>query len=430
MRPDHLGVYGYEKDTSPNIDEISKESVVFKNAYVPSPFTVPAHISLLTGLHSKDFKIFNNAFNKEVNDISLATLFKDKGYETAAFISSDLLDNYFFRQGFNSFDFKPEKTREEFIFSLDEFPWITKRNNEKTNEKAINWLEQNYGKDFFLFVHYYDAGPPFDNNCGRNFSHDLDQPSNKIFSKGTVFPFIKPSNKDIEFLKAKYDEGVFCDDKSVGEIIEKLKNLDIYNDATIILISDHGEFFDHPMLFHGYTLYEESIKVAMIIKSPFLKSNIGGNETPVLLTDVFPALSETFQLLKSEESAVGFNLFNDIQQRDLFFITPNLPGTGSLSLLPLLPAGSYDESVKQEKVFFYKGVISDKKKLIMGDNDDYEVYDLSTDSGETINLKNNKLYNKFKEEGKNKTEDFFSEISLDDLPINANQPTSAVQQEK
>lgn len=421
VRPDHLGVYGYERNTSPNIDKISQESVVFKNAYVPTPSTLPAHVSLLTGLYSKDFKLFSNGYFKEINDTSLATLFKEKGYETAAFVGDALLDNNFFRQGFNIFDFKSDKDREQIMGALDEFPWSVKRSNENTNEKALNWLDQNYSKDLFMFVHYYDAAPPFNSNCGSDFSRGLHQPSKEIFLKGTVFPFMKASDSDIAFLKARYDNGVFCDDKSVGELIEKMKTLDIYKDATIIIISDHGEYFDHSILFHGYTLYEESIKIAMIIKSPLFKNDIRENETPVTLTDIFPTLSKIFQLSEEGKNANGFNLSEDTYPRDLFFITPNLAGEGFIQALSLLkaPEGFFDSSEikNNENPFFYKAVISDNKKLIMAGNDVDKIYDLSKDSRETTDLKNDESYNQFKEEEKNKTEDFFIEINPDYLPV-------------
>jgi glucan phosphoethanolaminetransferase (alkaline phosphatase superfamily) len=429
VRPDHLSAYGYGRDTSPNINRISQESVIFKNAYTSSPSTIPSHISLLSGLPSKDFKIFNNMYSEEINNTSLVTLFKDKGYETAAFISVDLLNHNFFKQGFNIFDFEPEKSKEQITLSLDEFPWIAERSNENTNKKAMDWLEQNYNKDFFLFVHYYDAAPPFNNNCGRDFSHGLKQPSNKIFSKGIVLPLTKASDSDIEFLKAKYDEGIFCDDKSVGELIEKMKSLDIYKDATIIIISDHGEFFDHSMLFHEYTLYEESIKVAMIIKSPLLKSAIRENETPVMLTDIFPTLSETFQLSKENKTTDSFNLFKDTYPRDLFFITPNLAGLGFISSLPMLhaPENFFDSSeIESNKTpFFFKGAISNQKKMIMAGDDVDQIYDLSKDNGEKINLKDDESYGQFREEEKNKIENFFSEISSDYLPVSViNKPAN------
>ncbi|MHC5174167.1 MAG: sulfatase [Planctomycetota bacterium] len=154
-RSDHLSCYGIYKNVTPNIDALAQEGALFKHMYSPVPLTLPAHSSMLTGVHPPRHGVHDN-LKYQLNDsnVTLAEVLKDKGFATGAVISAFILDSRFgLDQGFDSYS-------DEFEEKLDSH--ISQRRGEESTKHAISWIDKNKDNPFFLFLHYYDPHAPYD----------------------------------------------------------------------------------------------------------------------------------------------------------------------------------------------------------------------------------------------------------------------------
>lgn len=302
VKASSLSVYGHERNTSEKIGSFSKGALVFKDAYTPIPETLPAHISVFTGLYPEKTGYNSNVRPDNSRQFeTISRVFRENGYATAGVYSSTV-----FSQDINldlGFDYVDPP--------LD-YAWQDRAEISaiETNEKVFKWLDTNYNKDFFLWVHYYEAHNPYTAYCAPGiYSQDL-APSHKEYEDGGIAiadrsKWQSVTQQDYRYLSAKYDEEIYCLDKEVDNLFSKLKNLGIYDDATIIIFGDHGESFDHQALFHGFQLYQSEVRVPLIIKSPIIK-DVGENN--VSLLDIFPTLADYFNLKVNIDGLDGISL--------------------------------------------------------------------------------------------------------------------------
>ena len=363
VKANDLGIYGYGRNTSEAIDSFAKEkeSTVFRNAYTPVPETLPAHISVFTGLYPSLVGWGNNvSVDKSKKFTTISKIFKENGYTTAGFYSSTV---------FGQFD-KIDLGFDYVDPPLD-YTWSnrTEISATETNDKVFSWLDQHSKDDFFLWVHYYEAHNPYTPLCTSDlFSKGL-KPKTPEYLNGSIeladtskWGSIKP--EDYRYLNAKYDEEIYCLDKEFNNLLSKLKSLKIYDDATIIVFGDHGESFDHQVLFHGFRLYQSEVKVPLIVKSPLVKASGKSN---VSLLDIFPTLVNYFKLKSNDQPKLnGISLgIDDHFNRPLYLET----------------AGPYfyrDNSTGQGMVINGSKFIDTGKSL--------EFYDIKNDPKEEKNL--------------------------------------------
>ena len=267
VRADHLSVYNYSIDTTPNLKKLAENSVVFENAISPSSWTLPSHSSVFTGRDSSKHNAnkLNQLLSKK--EITIAEILNEKGYNTAGFVGGLYIKSkYGFGQGFKTYDdrldffsylhtFNKLSVRyiisaisikfETFIFNRD-----NERTAEETNKRIFKWLDKNKEQPFFMFINYFDAHHPY--NRGQEFKEQIDSNAKNI---------------DEEIIK--YDIEIFYLDRQIGELLKKLDELGIKNNTIIIVTADHGEEFgEHGGVYHGRTLYEEVIHVPLIIYYP------------------------------------------------------------------------------------------------------------------------------------------------------------------
>jgi len=230
-RADHLSCYGYQQPTTPNIDQLAKQGYVFTNVITPIPLTLPAHFSMLTGTippyhgrHDNKDKI-TTPFEP-----ILADILQQKGFVTGAFISSSILNSQFgLNQGFYYYEDSFEK------------PDDSERKAEEITRHAISWLEKNKNSRFFLFLHYYDP-------------HDVYEPPE---------PFATQYKDNL------YAGEIAYTDYYIGKVIDKLKQMDLYDSSLIIVTGDHGEMLgEHGEETHMFFIYQSALHVPLIIKFP------------------------------------------------------------------------------------------------------------------------------------------------------------------
>jgi arylsulfatase A-like enzyme len=332
LRADHLGCYGYQRRTSPVIDSLAKTGVIFKNAFSPSSFTIPAHASIFTGKYPSHHSIGFNQGTGKLNtdiDITLAEYLKTKGLKTAAFVSSFVLRKQTnLDSGFDLYD--DEMTSAEL-----NRPAELIRDGSETSDRAMTWICTNKDDNFFVFLHLFDVHGPyackepyksmFRNDVYNKRSEKLNSvvPDNhpiggipfyqvlkKILDKeGNIISF----ETSLQYYISQYDGNIRYCDSVIGKLITVLQDLQIFDEVTLIITSDHGEAFgeNNIFFFHGLTVTPEQIHVPLILKPA--KSFTDTQRRicdPVTTLDIFPTIMSLFGDDPVLFNTEGKSLFN------------------------------------------------------------------------------------------------------------------------
>ena len=285
LRPDHLGCYGYQRDTSNNIDLFANDSMLFTNAIAQAPATLISVWNILISKYQPNASLTND-YN------AIPEYFKSKGYKTAAFISQKLLDEQkiYFKRGFDVFDSKSPPKRYK----------IPSRVAESITNSSIQWLEKNKQRPFFILMWYFDTHDPYDAPDGfRGYYNkipyrDRDRDPIKEHKMGG---YIKSdiSEEKKRILINAYDEEVRYVDCEFGRFLDYLKESGRYNNSIIIFISDHGEELgdNNNRWDHCQLLSQEEIHVPLIIKMPWQEKK-KVITAAVQIVDIYPTLIEYF----------------------------------------------------------------------------------------------------------------------------------------
>jgi len=300
----HLNCYGYHRKTSPYIDYLARKGVLFKNAFSQAPATWPSVHSTLTSQYASHF--FTKKIKLKEEKLTLAEVLKQNGYYTAGFSSSPIVTktetSYSlggFEQGFDTFD--------DSIYKGEKKNWQW-RSPEGIIEHALRWLDANYKKNFFLFLYIMDPHDVYHSPEPYNSLYDPDYPGKKLIIAGAPTFYEKKilegtetglNDRDIFHLISLYDGEITYADAEIGRLLKKLEELNLMDDTLIIITSDHGEeFFEHGGLKHGYTLYNEAIKIPLIFMCPSqLPQNIKIDEI-VQSLDIVPTVLDIVDIKK------------------------------------------------------------------------------------------------------------------------------------
>ncbi len=294
LRADHLGCYGYEKNTSPHIDAFAQDSIVFENAYSQGPSTVPALRAMMTG------RVISN---EDKNDIVsyyhdatfLAEVLSKKGYLTAGFTDHRGLG------GTNEKGVFRARPRLGFHKGFDSFKNFGKGRTGVTShiltESALSWLSGNHEDKFFLWIHYFDPHfnysplPDYEGLFGFSVGD-----RRRIFNGIDIKEIRKIENdlsqKEVDALLSLYDSEIFYTDEHIGKVLHKVKDLGLQSSTVIVISADHGEEFkERTRIGHQRTVYNELIHVPLIIKMPNqaprrIKENIATRKLFDILSNV------------------------------------------------------------------------------------------------------------------------------------------------
>ena len=230
-RADHLSCYGYGPLTTPNIDALANEGYLFSHTMTPVPITLPAHASMFTGtIPPHHGKHENKDVYFDPSHVTLAELLKAKGYSTGAFIGAKVLSSVLgLNRGFDTY-------HDKFVNEQQ-----SRRRAGEVNRVAFEWLEKQKGSPVFLFLHYYDP----------HYAYEPPEPFATTFKEN-------PYAGEIAYA-----------DHCIGEVIAKLKSLNMYESSLIIVTGDHGEMLgEHGEPTHKYFIYQSALKVPLIYKLP------------------------------------------------------------------------------------------------------------------------------------------------------------------
>ncbi len=233
-RADYLSCYGFFRQTTPNIDAVAKEGILFKNVFSTSPITLPAHSSMMTGTIPPYHGVHDN-YNYRLGDfnVTLAEILKENGFMTGAVVGCFVLNSRFgLDQGFITYDDDFDEETKEI--------GIPERSGQEVSDHGSQWIEEHCDDNFFLFLHYFDPHVPYN--------------PPEPFKSTYIHPYVA----EIAYA-----------DHCIGQVIDKLKSLDLYDSTLIIITSDHGEALGaHQEQTHAYFIYNEVIKVSLIFKIP------------------------------------------------------------------------------------------------------------------------------------------------------------------
>jgi len=306
LRADHLGTYGYHRDTSPAIDAFAKDNIVFENAVVQSPWTLPSHMSIMTSRYPSFHGVVHEGLSLSDEYVTLAELLKGAGYKTAAFVDGGYVSGVFgFDQGFDVY-------HDQRIGAEGILP------------KAQHWLDENKSDSFFLFIHLFDIHSPY----------NPPPPYNSIFHDFTYTGHLVPSSKnliiaqydplklkddDLRHVIALYDGGIRYTDEKIGEFLSYLQNAGLYDQSLIIITSDHGEeFMEHDNVLHWQLFYRPNLHVPLIVHMPhYSRKGIRISEL-VQSIDLLPTIVESAQL-PAYPAAQGRSFYPLIKREKNFF---------------------------------------------------------------------------------------------------------------
>jgi arylsulfatase A-like enzyme len=287
LRADYLSCYDPQKKTSPNIDRFADDNILFEYATSQGPSTAISHKSILYSLYPAIHKTTKDTVPTETSRSPLEIL-QSKGFKTAAFVGGGQLSRKFgFARGFDSY-WEAAGTRKK---GKDRF------NLQAIEMKTDEWLDHNYKNNFFLFVHTYEVHCPY-NPPEKNaqkftswYQGSLD-PNGKC---GDNYYNVQPmSPDDMQYVRGLYSGSVNFVDEFIGRLIQKLKNLNIYDQTMIVFLADHGESLGERS-YVGHNLdYEIQLHVPLIMHIPgYDNARI---DQPVIGIDVMPTIFDVLGL--------------------------------------------------------------------------------------------------------------------------------------
>ena len=276
LRADHLGCYENKKFSTPNIDNLAKSSIVFTNTICQLPKTTPSHASILTGRYPLSHGVLDNSWILNNKETTLAEILKKYNYSTAAFVSNHVISSkYNLNQGFDIYNNNlPDK-----VISRD----INERIAEKTISAVNKWLSNNYEKKFFLWIHIIDPHgpytPPFkDRTVLPRYSFNKKIKLGDSNYGKNIIPEYQIINKidDMDYYVSSYDGEIMYVDYWMGKLFDMIKTKGCFENTLIIFTADHGESMgEHDLYFqHGNSLYQEQLRIPLIIKYPNSKHAI------------------------------------------------------------------------------------------------------------------------------------------------------------
>jgi arylsulfatase A-like enzyme len=393
QRADHLGCYGYNRPTSPFIDSLASSGVVFDDFTAAAPWTKPSTATILTGLYpSRHGALYHGSeLNTPDGMKTLAETFRDKGYVTAGFVSNPNIKKIFkFDRGFQEFFDSPVEdtvTMATFRDSLFggilkaltkyQFNWKYRNDCTEVNRHVVAWLEKNRTEKFFLYLHYIDPHEPY--------SPPADYEAQFRQNHGTLLHNERKRRMGIDL----YDGEIRYTDDNLRKLADTLKQYGLWENTLFVITSDHGEeFFEHGILGHGFSLYQEVLRIPLILSGPGVPGGIRV-AAPHLNVDLAATVLDAAGT-GIEELGDGKSFFGALRDRN-----------GSNNKKPvrekLFLEDEFGENDQDTRSFVMSGVRAGRFKLILNERHAYrppenpkypkqELYDLDADPGELHNL--------------------------------------------
>ena len=388
LRADHVGAYGYARETSPAIDTLARDGALFESAISSAPWTVPAHMTLLTGLPPEVHDVVTVRQKLSPDAVTLAEVLQDAGYATAAFVSGPtVMAHYGFGQGFASYDESMVERRPKLAGAAVSSPGLV----DLVSGWLDRWSTAETREPFFVFLHmwdvHYDYVPPREYVERFDPGYDGDLDVRRFETNERLHRGMAP--RDLRHLIALYDGEIRFTDDHLARLVAKLRTLGVLDDTIVVVTSDHGEeFFEHGAKGHAKTLYDEVLRVPLVVRYPRRVAPAQRVTQQVRLMDVAP----TILGLAGVTAPEGFGASDVAPEHRFADVSPYLAGPASPPF-PVLPAFSSNLwlSGKQHavrtadaKLIRYEPALPLRPPL--PSRVGTEVFDLALDPGERTNL--------------------------------------------
>jgi arylsulfatase A-like enzyme len=319
LRADRLRCYGNDEVDTPNIDRLAEEGYRFANVVASAPLTLPSHATILTGQYPHVHGArANGAFRLSPSTTTVAEILRDRGFRTAAFVSTLVLERRFgLDQGFEHYDDEytdpiltgedrsAEKIRllEErgvdpayFVLPMKRYGPFQRR-AEKTTDAALSWIRDHAGERFFVWLHLFDPHGPYSAPAPWDSKYEgrLDGREAPLDPRKVPHYQLLPGVTTREGYVAAYDGEIAYTDHHVGRVVDELRRLGLDDETLVVFTADHGESLgEHDYWFeHGDNLFDNEIRVPLIVRPP------GGRTEPapafeeqVATLDLFPTILE------------------------------------------------------------------------------------------------------------------------------------------
>ena len=355
VRADHLGLLGYHRETSLNLDKLARQGCFFTTAVSQAPWTCPSHFSIFTAVYPRVHEAIqpSHVFPRHWNPSlpTMASILREEGYLTGAFTGYGSISAQFgFLKGFDFYNESgPYRSDIENVFG-----------------KALPWLRRNADRTFFLFIHTYEPHHPYISD---------------YFAKREGIQ----KSDETAWRTAHYDGDIRTADSYVGKLMAELDALGLTGNTLLIVTSDHGEDLEgtrnppdaHLKTGHGYNLYDEMLLVPLILRGPGIAPREKGIEHQIRLIDILPTVLDYLE----------YPLVNGLQGRSF---RPMIEGTDKRDKPALSEAVGFGfprESIRHNG-FKYVHRFSDEPvgPFWVGKPPVYELYDLAADPGERNNI--------------------------------------------
>jgi len=337
LRADHVSYSGYHRDTTPNIDRLASEGAVFERAYSTSGWTAPAYASVLTGLYPSCHGILGEEGLADSLP-TLASLLSEVGYRSVGFVTHphvgklkklDRGFDEFFEVGYQTRNRKTgeptpilSKIKHRFQRAIrragmEPKPDLTRR----TTNLAMEWLRTNgkREKPFLMLLHYNEIHYPYQPPFVHRYRYVSRQARRQIDLHKIRWLLASPyyylngvaeiTQQELEFLKALYDAEIYYTDKWLGRLFTCLREMGILDQTIVVVMSPHGENFgEHGLLEHRQSLYEQLVRIPMVIRYPEVAPAGLRVRSLVQSTDLFPSILEMAGYDQSKVAHQGVSL--------------------------------------------------------------------------------------------------------------------------
>jgi arylsulfatase A-like enzyme len=380
LRADHLHAYGYRRATSPSIDTLARDGILFSQAVAQWPKTTPSLASMMTSTYPHRNGVIRTARQPlPQRHLTLAEILKDAGYSTVGIVTNGNLSKaYGFNQGFD-----------QYIQAWQESASVDAEDAERVTEYAISWLRRHsHAKPFFMWLHYsdpharYEPPPAYDGLYVGDIYHDGSRraPLNPGFNDdigGIPRRSRLADRDDINYYIAQYDAEIRYTDEHIGKVLRTLETMRLSENTMIIFTADHGESLgEHNYYFeHGRLPYDHCVRVPLIIKTPTVDSKNRIIRQPVELINVLPTVLDNLNISVPRE-AQGKSL-----------VPLMLGDTRSVPEYAFTEAGyarNYQRVIRTQKWKLIYAPDEKDQRIMQGMP--FELYDIENDPNELNNL--------------------------------------------
>ena len=356
LRPDHMSLYGYSRETTPFLKQLGASSVVFDDAVAQASWTKASVPSILTSLQAYTHGLVNESDTIPRGAVTLAEQLRAAGYVTASIVA-------------NPFAGRASGLDRGFDYVM-EYPVVQRQRTDSvdrgTDSAAVNrailpWLERHRDEPLFLFVLSTDPHAPY--RPPAEFEKQFTNPAetdqfNRDYSKlrdirayggGATVNRAEIRAKDIDpdvFLRRavdRYDGEIAHNDRSIKILLDKLKEIGVLDNTLVIVASDHGEeFWEHGLGAHGHSLYSELIRVVLMFWNPKLVPHPRRVAETVQLIDIMPTVLDLLGL-KAADPVEGRSLVSLLNRGPSGAAVPAM--STKLTLPTAKPGGAVPENL-------------------------------------------------------------------------------------